>query len=64
MTDTFKIKLIQLIHPADTALTAAVQQFNGRNWKAIAALVPGRTYNQCYCRWKKVLSTEKAQSAD
>jgi uncharacterized membrane protein len=28
---------------------------NKPNWVAVAALVPGRTENQCYDRWRKVL---------
>jgi len=39
----------------DEALQAAVAKFDGRNWKAIAELVPGRDHVQCLQRWKKVL---------
>lgn len=39
----------------DEALKSAVDKFEGRNWKAIAELVPGRDHVQCLQRWKKVL---------
>ena len=35
----------------DSLLTAAVKQFGGKNWKAIAAQVPDRTSGQCNSRW-------------
>jgi hypothetical protein len=35
----------------DCNLTAAVQAYGGKNWAAIATLVPGRTKSQCYNRW-------------
>jgi hypothetical protein len=36
-------------------LKAAVQTHGDNNWGAIAALLPGRTRNQCLNRWKNVL---------
>eukprot|EP00941_MAST-03F_sp_MAST-3F-sp1_P004529 g4529.t1 len=39
----------------DKALENAVSIYNGRNWKAIAQLVPTRSHVQCLQRWKKVL---------
>jgi hypothetical protein len=39
----------------DIKLTDAVQLHNGKNWDAIAALVPGRTKEQSYSRWHNVL---------
>jgi hypothetical protein len=36
-------------------LEAAVQMYGGKDWAAIAALVPGRTRSQCWSRWKDVL---------
>jgi hypothetical protein len=36
-------------------LKAAVQTHGDKNWSAVAALVPGRTRNQCLSRWKNVL---------
>jgi hypothetical protein len=39
----------------DSTLKDAVQTHGGKNWGAIAALVPGRTTNQCRSRWKSVL---------
>jgi hypothetical protein len=39
----------------DIKLKAAVQTHGGRNWSAIAALVPGRTRIQCHNRWHDVL---------
>ncbi|XP_008808105.1 transcription factor MYB3R-5-like [Phoenix dactylifera] len=42
----------------DDMLTKAVRQFNGKNWKKIAELFPGRTDLQCRSRWKRVLNPE------
>uniref|UniRef100_A0A7S2TCJ0 Uncharacterized protein n=2 Tax=Sar TaxID=2698737 RepID=A0A7S2TCJ0_PROMC len=39
----------------DAALRIAVEHYQGKNWKAIAEAVPGRTHVQCLQRWKKVL---------
>jgi myb proto-oncogene protein len=36
----------------DIKLKDAVQTHGGKNWTAIAALVPGRTKIQCRARWK------------
>ncbi|XP_057442834.1 transcription factor MYB3R-2-like isoform X2 [Lotus japonicus] len=42
----------------DKLLTSAVKAFNGKNWRKIAACVPGRTDVQCLHRWQKVLNPE------
>jgi len=39
----------------DAALRVAVEKYGGKNWKAIAAMVPDRNHVQCLQRWKKVL---------
>jgi hypothetical protein len=39
----------------DGNLKKAVQAHGGKNWEAIAALVPGRTKGQCYQRWHSAL---------
>jgi hypothetical protein len=39
----------------DFKLKDAVQTHDGKNWRAIAALVPGRTKRQCNKRWHSVL---------
>jgi hypothetical protein len=39
----------------DSKLKYAVQMHGGKNWKEIAALVPGRARNQCNKRWHDVL---------
>jgi myb proto-oncogene protein len=39
----------------DIKLKDAVQMHGGKNWVAIAALVPGRTKNQCHNRWHDIL---------
>jgi myb proto-oncogene protein len=39
----------------DIKLKDAVQTHGGKNWDAIAALVPGRTKRQCCKRWTKYL---------
>ncbi len=37
-------------------LRRAVAEFGGRNWKLIAAKVPGKNEVQCLHRWTKVLN--------
>jgi hypothetical protein len=39
----------------DEALKKAVEKFHGKNWDAIAEIVPGRTKKQCASRWRYVL---------
>jgi hypothetical protein len=39
----------------DLKLMNAVQTHGGQDWAAIAALVPGRTKNQCHVRWHNAL---------
>jgi hypothetical protein len=39
----------------DSKLKDAVQTHGGKNWAAIATLLPGRTKSQCSCRWHDVL---------
>jgi hypothetical protein len=39
----------------DSKLKDALQTHGGKDWVAMAALVPGRTRNQCYQRWHDVL---------
>jgi hypothetical protein len=39
----------------DDKLKDAVQTHDGKNWNAIAALVPGRTKKQCWGRWNDIL---------
>jgi hypothetical protein len=39
----------------DLKLKHSVQTHGGKNWAAIAALVPGRSQNQCSRRWHKAL---------
>jgi myb proto-oncogene protein len=39
----------------DIKLKDAVQTHGGKNWDAIAALVPGRTRTQCRSRWVDIL---------
>jgi hypothetical protein len=40
----------------DIKLKDAVQTHGGKNWGAIAALVPGRVESQCSSRWQHVLT--------
>ena len=42
----------------DTNLRQAVAANNGRHWKRVAALFPGRTDVQCLHRWQKVLNPD------
>jgi hypothetical protein len=39
----------------DIKLKAAVQRHGGKDWVAIAVLVPGRTRLQCQSKWHNVL---------
>jgi hypothetical protein len=39
----------------DSKLKDAVQTHGDKGWDTIALLVPGRTKNQCYGRWRDVL---------
>jgi hypothetical protein len=41
----------------DSTLKDAVQTHDGKNWGAIAALVPGRTIGQCRNRWHTILGS-------
>jgi hypothetical protein len=47
----------------DSKLKDAVQTHGGKNWGAIAALVPGRTNDQCRHRWQGVLDPSVALTA-
>jgi hypothetical protein len=42
------------IEDEDTKLKEVVRERGAKNWKAIAALVPGRTKKQCGNRWTKI----------
>jgi hypothetical protein len=44
----------------DIKLKAAVHMHGGKNWVAIAALVPGRTRRQCWDRWKKYMDPNRS----
>jgi myb proto-oncogene protein len=46
----------------DTKLTDAVRMHGGKDWGAIAALVPGRTKKQCWSRWNEVLDANIDQA--
>jgi hypothetical protein len=39
----------------DSKLKDAVQTHSGKDWDAVAALIPGRTHKQCCNRWRAVL---------
>jgi hypothetical protein len=41
----------------DIKLKDAVQTHGGKNWDAVAALVPGRTRAQCHSKWQKALDS-------
>jgi hypothetical protein len=43
------------VEDEDDKLKDAVQMHGGKNWAAIATLVPGRTITQCRDRWNNVL---------
>jgi hypothetical protein len=44
-------------------LKDAVQRHGGKDWGAVAALVPGRTKNQCRSRWHNTLNLSIALAA-
>jgi hypothetical protein len=44
-------------------LKYSVQMHGGKDWGAIAALVPGRTKNQCHDRWRHALDPSIALTA-
>jgi hypothetical protein len=41
----------------DKKLKDSVKTHRGKDWAAIAALVPGRTKKQCWKRWNSVLNS-------
>jgi hypothetical protein len=47
----------------DIKLKKAVQMHGGKNWAAITAMVPDRTFNQCNNRWRHVLDPRIALTA-
>jgi hypothetical protein len=47
----------------DTKLKDAVQTHGGKNWDAIAVLVPGRTRIQCWSRWHDALNPSISQAS-
>ena len=47
----------------DIKLKDAVQTHGGKDWAAIAALVPGRTRKQCCRRWNNVFDPQPNASA-
>ncbi len=51
------------IEDEDDKLDDAVQIYGGKDWGAIAALVPGRNKNQCRCRWTNYLNLRIARPA-
>ena len=48
----------------DAKLKDAVQTHGGKDWDAIALLVPGRTRIQCHSRWKKLWIPASARRID
>jgi uncharacterized protein (DUF2237 family) len=46
----------------DIKLKDAVQMHGDKDWVAVAALVPGRTINQCRCRWRDALDVQLASA--
>jgi hypothetical protein len=46
----------------DLKLRNAVQTHNGKNWVAVAALVPGRSRKQCWNRWHDALNSSIEQA--
>jgi hypothetical protein len=46
----------------DSSLKDAVEKHNGKDWAAIAALVPGRTKRQCNKRWHDALDSKSDET--
>jgi hypothetical protein len=44
-------------------LKAALQIHGGKDWAAVAALVPGRTRIQCHSRWRKACRDDDGDMA-
>jgi hypothetical protein len=44
------------VEEEDIKLEDAVRKHGGKNWGAVAALVPGRTRKQCQNRWHDVMN--------
>jgi myb proto-oncogene protein len=55
-TKTRKNPKVKWTKKEDTALTNAVKELDGKNWKKIAERIPNRTDMQCQHRWQKVLN--------
>ena len=52
---------VQGVEDEDSRLKAVVETYGGKNWGAIAALVPCRTKNQCHNRWRHFLDPSNDQ---
>jgi hypothetical protein len=46
----------------DSTLKDAIKKYNGENWAAISALVPGRTKKQCWNRCRATSDSKKNQT--
>jgi hypothetical protein len=46
----------------DDKLNDAVQMHNGKDWFAIATLVPGRTRQQCRSRWSEAFDSRNVRT--
>jgi hypothetical protein len=68
-----RTRWVQILDPAnvkkgqwkpeeDAKLTEAVKK-HGKNWAAAAAMVPGRTNNQCRYRWVRSFDPDRASNA-
>ncbi|KAL5181887.1 Transcription factor MYB3R-5 [Glycine soja] len=55
---TTKARARRWTEEEDKLLSEKVKKHNGRNWKKIAAYLPGRTDVQCLHRWQKVLNPD------
>jgi myb proto-oncogene protein len=55
--------LVRWTKEEDSTLKDAVDMYNGKNWAAIAALVPGRTKSQCRGRWYCALEPKSHATA-
>jgi hypothetical protein len=48
----------------DDNLKDAVHIHDGKNWNAVAALVPGRTKSDCCSRWRKCLDPNRSATRE
>jgi hypothetical protein len=62
INDQVIVRTGKWVEDEDSKLKDAVQTHGGKNWVAIAALVPGRSKQQCRSRWHRALDAQHETS--